>query len=44
MLGGGASVISGESGPRTASGGFLPLHDKVFERILGQLSGGVSKK
>ena len=45
MLGGGASVI--QRGIRPQDGlqrVFTLLHDKVFERILGQLSGGVSKK
>ena len=45
MLGSGASVI--QRGIRPQDGlqrVFTLLHDKVFERILGQLSGGVSKK
>lgn len=49
MLGGGASVI--QRGIRTQDGlrrFFTLLDDKVnaegFERILGQFSGGVSKK
>ena len=45
MLGGGASVIQrGNPAPGRPRRVFTLLHDKVFERILGQLSGGVSKK
>ena len=45
MLGGGASVIQRGIRPQDGLRRFFTLlHDKVFERILGQLSGGVSKK
>ena len=45
ILGGGASVIQREIRPQDSlRRGFTLLDDKVFERILGQLSGGVSKK